>query len=408
MNKKPIIILTLMLIFTLTVSTVQGANLTNNNYVLNNELLKEYNYSGVPTGSILLFRVEGNLNIADIGFQGNPSNDLATYKIYLDLAKNEERIWSKYPPEEQYYGRRDELKKYEEEMASKQNPFAPTSGTPGVPASMKAEVRKLKIVNNGAGISSDVVTSIPVELMTADSSTAICGAMGTNVTLSDGVYVIIPPQGIFSPGIVSGGISIFMTGSGKIKVISSVLVEFDLAAQINAAENGLGIDAGDEITKKGIIEFEKQLNKDARAELEAKQAAEKAKAEAAAKAPIKLVLDGKTIATDVPPQAINGRTLVPLRAFVEAIGYNAIWVNETKTIYITGYGGTTLLEMSYGSQYAISYIDNSWGEKRIMDVPPQAINGRTMVPARFIAETFGYSVTWDQKTKTVYIVTPLG
>lgn len=37
------------------------------------------------------------------------------------------------------------------------------------------------------------------------------------------------------------------------------------------------------------------------------------------------------------------------------------------------------------------------------EVPPQIINGRTMVPIRFIAELFGTEVNWDQKTQTVSI-----
>lgn len=39
-------------------------------------------------------------------------------------------------------------------------------------------------------------------------------------------------------------------------------------------------------------------------------------------------------------------------------------------------------------------------EKRTMDVLPFAVNGRTMLPVRFIAETLGAAVEWDQSTKT--------
>lgn len=37
------------------------------------------------------------------------------------------------------------------------------------------------------------------------------------------------------------------------------------------------------------------------------------------------------------------------------------------------------------------------------DVPPQIINGRTMVPIRFIAELFDTEVNWDQENQTVSI-----
>lgn len=44
------------------------------------------------------------------------------------------------------------------------------------------------------------------------------------------------------------------------------------------------------------------------------------------------------------------------------------------------------------------------------DVPPQIVNGRVMVPLRFVAETLGMEVSWDDTTRTVWVkrpVTPL-
>ncbi len=40
------------------------------------------------------------------------------------------------------------------------------------------------------------------------------------------------------------------------------------------------------------------------------------------------------------------------------------------------------------------------------DVPPQIINGRVMVPARFVAEPLGASVVWDEGGRTVIISSP--
>lgn len=40
----------------------------------------------------------------------------------------------------------------------------------------------------------------------------------------------------------------------------------------------------------------------------------------------------------------------------------------------------------------------------VLDVAPASINGRTLVPVRFISESFGANVNWDQATKTVTIV----
>lgn len=39
------------------------------------------------------------------------------------------------------------------------------------------------------------------------------------------------------------------------------------------------------------------------------------------------------------------------------------------------------------------------GQSVSLDVPGTLVNGRTMVPARFIAETLGAQVDWDANTK---------
>lgn len=44
------------------------------------------------------------------------------------------------------------------------------------------------------------------------------------------------------------------------------------------------------------------------------------------------------------------------------------------------------------------------GQSKTPDVAPQIINGRTMVPVRFIAELFGCEVLWDANTQTVIIL----
>ena len=50
---------------------------------------------------------------------------------------------------------------------------------------------------------------------------------------------------------------------------------------------------------------------------------------------IKIFLNGKEIVTDVPPQLINDRTLVPIRAISESFGCDVDWVDATQTVVIT-------------------------------------------------------------------------
>ncbi|MGE5454396.1 MAG: copper amine oxidase N-terminal domain-containing protein [Methylocystaceae bacterium] len=50
--------------------------------------------------------------------------------------------------------------------------------------------------------------------------------------------------------------------------------------------------------------------------------------------PIKVYLDGKIIATDSPPQIINDRLFLPVRAISEAMGAQVTWKDDEKSVYI--------------------------------------------------------------------------
>ncbi|MDD2421033.1 MAG: copper amine oxidase N-terminal domain-containing protein [Heliobacteriaceae bacterium] len=50
--------------------------------------------------------------------------------------------------------------------------------------------------------------------------------------------------------------------------------------------------------------------------------------------PIKLMINGQEIKPDVPPQIINGRTMVPIRWVTEALGANVEWDNSSNAVLI--------------------------------------------------------------------------
>ena len=54
-----------------------------------------------------------------------------------------------------------------------------------------------------------------------------------------------------------------------------------------------------------------------------------------AEPPITLELDGQVIETDVPPLIQNGRTLIPARAFFEAMGGEVGWDAESQVVTVT-------------------------------------------------------------------------
>lgn len=67
---------------------------------------------------------------------------------------------------------------------------------------------------------------------------------------------------------------------------------------------------------------------------------------------IKVTLDGKALSFDVPPQIINDRTMVPLRAIFEALGASVDWNQATKTVTSTKGDTTIKLTIDSNTMYA--------------------------------------------------------
>ncbi|MCL6560827.1 MAG: phosphodiester glycosidase family protein [Firmicutes bacterium] len=104
----------------------------------------------------------------------------------------------------------------------------------------------------------------------------------------------------------------------------------------------------------------------------------------------------------VPYVDQNDRTLVPLRFLAYALGVpesGVQWDEKTQTATITADGIT--LKFTVGSN---AYTVN--GVKKTMDTSPVIAGGRTMLPARFVAEALGYSVAWEPAARAVLIGTP--
>jgi lysozyme len=107
-------------------------------------------------------------------------------------------------------------------------------------------------------------------------------------------------------------------------------------------------------------------------------------------------LDGQLVTLDTPPVIVSGRTLVPLRPIIEGLGGAITWIPETRSVEVE-FNGTTLL-LQIGNRTAVVN-----GEAIVLDVPAAIMNGRTMLPVRFVSEHLGADVQWEELTKTVTI-----
>ena len=113
---------------------------------------------------------------------------------------------------------------------------------------------------------------------------------------------------------------------------------------------------------------------------------------------IKVTINGQNLTMDQPPVLVNDRTLVPVRAIFEALGAKVDWNNDTNTA--TGVLGSTTVEIQI--ENTVAKVN---GKDVTLDVPAKLISDRTLVPVRFISESLGAKVDWDNDTQTVIITT---
>lgn len=113
---------------------------------------------------------------------------------------------------------------------------------------------------------------------------------------------------------------------------------------------------------------------------------------------IKVSLNGKYVQFDEKPTIVENRTIVPMRAIFEALGAKVEWDEKTRTV--TCSKENTRVALQIGSKRA--YVNN---RLVILDAAAIIINGRTFVPVRFISESLGANVDWNDREKTVIINT---
>ena len=112
---------------------------------------------------------------------------------------------------------------------------------------------------------------------------------------------------------------------------------------------------------------------------------------------IRVLLNNTELTFDVTPKIIDGRTMVPMRAIFEAMGAKVEWDEETQTVVGTKENKKIILTIDN----ELAFID---GEAKTLDVPAKVVNGRTLVPVRFIAEALNCNVDWNGDTQTVIIL----
>ncbi len=102
------------------------------------------------------------------------------------------------------------------------------------------------------------------------------------------------------------------------------------------------------------------------------------------------------LAFEVPPVIENDYTLVPIRFLFEQMGAEVTWNQDTQTATVSQ-DNTTITFLIDDTEASVN------GQAVRMKVPARLINGKTMVPVRFLSEELGYTVDWDGENRIITI-----
>lgn len=112
-----------------------------------------------------------------------------------------------------------------------------------------------------------------------------------------------------------------------------------------------------------------------------------------------IIIDGKQKEIDAQgskPIIFNGRTIVPIRVLVEELGGTILWNGSESKITIS----LDNISVSMQIDSLNAYVN---GEMKKLEVAPQIINGRTMIPLRFVVENLGCNVQWDSAERKITV-----
>jgi hypothetical protein len=114
---------------------------------------------------------------------------------------------------------------------------------------------------------------------------------------------------------------------------------------------------------------------------------------------IKVTVNGKLVNfSGTTPMMAGSRILVPMRGVFEMLGAGVRWDGATRTVHASS--GSTTIALALGKNEATVN-----GKTVTLDQPAMSVEGRTMVPLRFLSQALGAKVDWLAADRTVAIVT---
>ncbi|WP_017756558.1 copper amine oxidase N-terminal domain-containing protein [Calidifontibacillus oryziterrae] len=110
-------------------------------------------------------------------------------------------------------------------------------------------------------------------------------------------------------------------------------------------------------------------------------------------------VDGQTVEMDVAAFVEAGRTFLPVRYVANALG-----VSDANILYDNATGTVTIIKGDRVAQTKLgSNVLTVNGANIPMDVAVKTVEGRTVLPLRYVAQALGADVQWDEATQTVTV-----
>jgi len=112
-----------------------------------------------------------------------------------------------------------------------------------------------------------------------------------------------------------------------------------------------------------------------------------------------MIVNGVSVKIDAQnskPFIHNGRTLVPMAGIFDALSATYKWDGETRSVTAQKEKTAIYLEIDNPTAYKN-------GEPVLLEIAPIIKNDKTMIPLRFVSESLGAEVLWDNDARTITI-----
>jgi len=232
------------------------------------------------------------------------------------------------------------------------------------------------------------VYSNGIEMLPCIYESAEVFSEGYGLVLSNDKWAIINAYGIFVTDFEFDGINVFSEGlavalkNGKVGVVNTAgkeVIPF-IYEYISEFKDGYAVADLDDANRR--IRLENPL-KDSRN--------------------VNIYLGETWVYTDQEPIIESGRTLVPFRTIAETLGYTVNWNEKTKQVTLQDENRIIYLTIGKNEAIVNQFDDGKSPEKVLLDVSPKIVNGRTVVPLRFVVESTGADIEWDSVGKNIKI-----